>query len=100
VSRRYGEPVQVGRTDGAPERFLWRGRLYLVRAVLEHWMEAGSWWQRMAVPVGLVGTAPDSGDEREYWRVEAAAERRAASGIYDLCFDWLSGDWTVAHAHD
>jgi hypothetical protein len=27
-----------------PAQFLWRGRLYLVRDVLAHWVELGTWW--------------------------------------------------------
>ena len=27
-----------------PAQFLWRGRLYLVREVLAHWVELGTWW--------------------------------------------------------
>ena len=47
--RRYDDPVetrmgQVSGTEG-PEQFLWRGRLWKVRAVLAHWVETGPWWQ-------------------------------------------------------
>jgi hypothetical protein len=47
--RRYDDPVetrmgQVAGTEG-PEQFLWRGRLWKVRAVLAHWVETGPWWQ-------------------------------------------------------
>jgi hypothetical protein len=45
MSRRHADPVQVRRRDDAPEQFLWRGRLYQVREVLEHWIEAGAWWR-------------------------------------------------------
>ena len=35
MSRTYGEPVQVkARPDGRPIRFVWRSRLYTVRAIL------------------------------------------------------------------
>jgi len=35
----YGEPVNVqARDDGRPTRFVWRNRLYTVRAILEHWV--------------------------------------------------------------
>ena len=27
-----------------PAQFVWRGRLYLVREVLAHWVELGTWW--------------------------------------------------------
>jgi hypothetical protein len=61
--RTYGEAIDVrtrtpdeGRGVGAgdasssslgvapPAQFLWRGRLYLVREVLAHWVELGTWW--------------------------------------------------------
>src|SRR6478752_6578999 len=47
--RRYDDPVetrmgQVAGTEG-PEQFLWRGRLWKVRAVIAHWVETGPWWQ-------------------------------------------------------
>ncbi len=44
--RRYDDPVEVrkGAADD-PEQFLWRGKLWKVRAVLAHWVETGSWWQ-------------------------------------------------------
>jgi len=45
MSRHYADPVEVLRRDDRPEQFLWRDRLYLVRAVLEHWTEAGGWWR-------------------------------------------------------
>jgi len=48
--RTYGEAIDV-RTGAdalsgsdAPAQFLWRGRLYLVRDVLAHWVELGTWW--------------------------------------------------------
>lgn len=93
--RRYAEPVDVRRHDAVPQQFVWRGRLYLVRDVLAHWVEAGRWWQRS--PAGL--DAVDDG-EREFWRVEAAAGRQAGSGVYDLCFDWGAGGWTLARSLD
>ena len=91
--RRYDDPVetrmgQVSGTEG-PEQFLWRGRLWKVRAVLAHWVETGPWWQsggaRAVIgsdePVDRAGPGSRSpvGDlrgadllgERELWRVEA-----------------------------
>lgn len=44
--------------------------------------------------------------ERELWRVEAARGRLArfvgphASGVFDLCFDWAGGQWTLARSLD
>jgi hypothetical protein len=47
--RRYDDPVEVrkGRIDDVegPDQFLWRGKLWKVRAVLAHWVETGAWWQ-------------------------------------------------------
>ena len=47
--RQYDDPVEtrMGQVSGmeAPEQFLWRGRLWKVRAVLAHWVETGPWWQ-------------------------------------------------------
>ena len=99
--RRYDDPVEVRRgwVEGpahrgeGPEQFLWRGRLWKVRAVLAHWVETGPWWQAPGVravigsddPVapGAPDALPGSGlrspgglatdllVERELWRVEA-----------------------------
>jgi hypothetical protein len=106
VTRRYDTVVDVrrnfsGRAAGtslqdAPAEFVWRGRLYSVRAVLAHWMEAGAWWGH-AVPDG--GGALDD-KEREIWRVEARPGRSGGTGVFDLCFDWSAGSWTLARAHD
>ena len=96
--------------SAAPAQFLWRGRLYLVREVLAHWVELGAWWSlprrvdappagRSVGPPTAPGHAPE-GDrpprsvaadvgavEREVWRVEAATGRSASSGVYDLARD-------------
>lgn len=119
--RSYGEAVQVRTApvsletlEVAPAQFLWRGRLYVVRAVLAHWIELGTWWagpgsrRRRPVPVGApVGSdAPESSEtpgvvaaprrsvafdvgavEREVWRVEARAGRSSSVGVYDLVRD-------------
>ena len=90
--RRYGNPIEVRRTDDRPSQFLWRDRLYVVRAVLAHWVEAGRWWR--AGGEGL------DDREREFWRVEAAAGKGSGLGVYDLCFDWSRGAWFLATALD
>src|SRR3954449_12366545 len=49
--RRYADPVEVRQgpvqsdASEGPQQFLWRGRLWKVRAVLAHWVETGPWWQ-------------------------------------------------------
>ena len=55
--RRYEEPVEV-RVEAAapagdcslavrtrPRAFVWRGRLFVVREVLDHWQERRAWWR-------------------------------------------------------
>jgi hypothetical protein len=105
VSRRYTEVVEVpvlgpgappdevavqSDVGRAPARFVWRGRLHVVRDVLAHWVEVGPWWRDLDAP----------GDrEREVWRVEAAAGRSATPGVYDLACD-ATGRWTLARLYD
>jgi hypothetical protein len=116
--RRYDDPVEVrkgvcGGVEG-PEQFLWRGRLWKVRAVLAHWVETGPWWQSSGV-AALLGADPDEAPdatttsdllaEREVWRVEAGrgavpqgvGERR---GVFDLAFDWTQGSWLLTRCAD
>ena len=114
--RRYDESVEVrrGLVDGmeAPEQFCWRGRLWLVRAVVGHWMETGTWWEQPAVQA-LLGTdagetevsigstaAGDLAGEREVWRVEAARGRADLAGVFDLRLDWTQGQWRLVCALD
>jgi uncharacterized protein DUF6504 len=96
--RRYADPVEVrrGHVDAAgegPEQFLWRGRLWKVRAVLAHWVETSPWWQSAGARTALGDDSgrdeepgdgsgpprrPSLGDlltERELWRVEAGRGR-------------------------
>ncbi len=119
--RSYGEVIDVrtavlgpgGHEDGghggpgydaAPHQFLWRGRIYLVREVLAHWIELGTWWsvRGAQVPTSVRAVAPEAGSapaparsvaadvgavEREVWRVEAAAGRSDHPGVFDLVHD-------------
>ena len=134
--RRYADPVEVrpGLLDGTeglgaaegPQQFLWRGRLWKVRAVLAHWVETGPWWQSTGAraAVGDDTAGPESsaatpgpiplGDllsERELWRVEAGRPRPPAltpdgevdggiTGVFDLSFDWADGCWTLVGCTD
>jgi hypothetical protein len=119
--RRYDDPVEVRRglvtgVEG-PEQFLWRGRLWKVRAVVAHWVETAPWWQSSGVravvgaeDVGGVpaGAAAPTGDllvERELWRVEAGRGAGPASvadggGVFDLSFDWSDGRWQLVGCVD
>jgi len=100
MSRRYADPVDVRRgvRQGveAPAEFVWRGRLYSVRVVLGHWMEAGGWWRRALPDRG--GVLDEA--EQEIWRVEARPGRGGSAGVFDLRFDWSGGGWSLARAHD
>lgn len=107
--RRYDELVQVrtGSSAGSPVDvlvpafFVWRDRLYVVRAVLAHWYERRVWW-REAAACALLGLRADQQvradrqipggratdrSEREVWRVEASAGRSSPIGVYDLARD-------------
>jgi len=111
VTRLYGNSVdsaaEVRRRDDEPEQFLWRDRLYLVRDVLGHWMESGGWWRagvsRAALSGEHAGTAANGildDQEREFWRVVAGAGQHSDTGVFDLCFDWSGGTWTVVRVQD
>ncbi len=115
VTRVYGNSAdgaaEVRRRDDEPEQFLWRDRLYLVRGVQGHWMESGGWWRtgvtRAALAAESGGRESGSGAagllddrEREFWRVEASAGRLDNLGVFDLCFDWSGGTWTVVRVQD
>jgi len=114
MTRLHSDPVEVRRRDDVPEQFLWRGRLYVVREVLARWTEAGGWWRGSAVraltapevgaPVGAVAPGSLDDNERDWWRVEADSGRAAALsggvGVYDLCFDWSRGSWSLARVLD
>jgi hypothetical protein len=92
--RRYDDPVEtrMGLVSGmeGPEQFLWRGRLWKVRAVIAHWVETGPWWQSGGARAVIGSDEESTGDrraspsrraadhrstdllaERELWRVEA-----------------------------
>ena len=88
LARRYAAVTDVERVYDAPGCFTWRGRRHVVRAVLDHWWQTTAWW--MAAGGGPVG----DDDERELWRVEAAAPGRAPV-VVELCFAWRTGTWTV-----
>jgi Family of unknown function (DUF6504) len=101
MSRRYDDPVEVRRRDDEPAEFLWRDRLWVVRAVLARWVETGAWWQATVPALALDSAALSV--ERELWRVEATRGRVHGMGVFDLCFDWSATagtGWTLARALD
>ena len=143
--RRYDDPVEVRRgpvqghgaqDHGAqdhggqemqgqesPAQFMWRGRLWKVRAVVARWVETGPWWQSArarAVTGEVVGDgdhlpeqrewgqfAPDLLVEREVWRVEAGRPGGRSSltdgptnGVFDLSYDAVDGRWQLVGCLD
>jgi hypothetical protein len=126
--RRYDDPVEtrMGLVSGVegPEQFLWRGRLWKVRAVIAHWVETGPWWQsggaravigsdddahEQGVGDGVRSHGADLLAERELWRVEAGrGPGRSAGaepavdggGVFDLAFDWSDGRWALVGCAD
>lgn len=112
MGRRRADEIAVVRQDDAPDQFLWQHRLYQVREVLAHWVEAGRWWAAGAAvamtsggpePSGAAGAGSvvtlDDG-EREFWRVEAAAGRSGQPGVFDLSFDWSQARWQLVQVMD
>jgi hypothetical protein len=128
--RRYDDPVEtrMGLVAGmeGPEQFLWRGRLWKVRAVIAHWVETGPWWQSGGARAVIGSDDVRSADvrsadllaERELWRVEAGrgpgrpvvADRGGSAdgvdgvleggGVFDLAFDWSDGRWALVGCAD
>lgn len=107
MSRTYTDPIEVRRAPRAaeagplaseepPAQFLWRGRLYVVRAVVAHWIESATWWggSRRALEGGIPA------HEHEVWRVEAQAGRSSGTGVYDLRRDLAADRWVLARALD
>ncbi|MBA3308908.1 MAG: hypothetical protein H0U28_02465 [Nocardioidaceae bacterium] len=135
--RSYGEPIDVRRGlvagQEAPEQFSWRGRRWVVRELIAHWVETGAWWEQPGVAallgVGAAGeldtSATDGGSqsrtslaaaplgadllgERDLWRIEAGRrfgggkgpEGVGGHGVFDLSFDWGSGQWHLVRSID
>jgi hypothetical protein len=94
MSMVYGEPVEVqARPDGRPVRFVWRSRLYTVRAILEHWVINREWWRDPGDPA-RPETRPGQ-PELEFWRVEAAPGQGMTPGVYELRRQTDTGSWTL-----
>lgn len=103
--RSYDEPIHVRRAEptSAPEQFVWRGRLWLVRDVVTRWLETGAWWDSPLVrsargdDVGQALPAEDSDllAEHEVWRVLAAAGASGSPGVYELDHARDTGGWRL-----
>ncbi|HYN30543.1 MAG TPA: DUF6504 family protein [Dermatophilaceae bacterium] len=101
VVRRYDEPIEVRAarverpTGYAPDAFLWRGRLFVVRTVQDQWQERRAWWRDA---LGGGGAAPTALD---VWRVEARAGASGVTGVFDLGSDGgAGGPWRLLRAQD
>jgi hypothetical protein len=56
-------------------------------------------WGEPAPDVGAaVAPAAIDDGEQDWFRVEAG--RASATGVYDLCFDWATGSWSLARVLD
>ena len=119
--RRYDDPVEVraGLVDGveAPAQFLWRDRLWQVRAVVAHWVETAPWWDQPAVQ-GLLGRHDETaGRTRRRRRCRSARSRRwlpsatsggstpargrlGSRGVFELVRDGLTGQWRLTGCED
>lgn len=123
--RTYDEPIEVQRGlvagQEAPEQFLWRGKLWVVRDILAYWVETGAWWEQdgVAALLGIGGGAKsrtagvdsetvsdgrrgaDLLGERDVWRVEAGRGRVPRGfGVFDLSFDWSDAHWRLIRCAD
>lgn len=108
MTRRVGEPVEVrvaGERGDTPASFLWRERLYVVRAVLGHWLERREWWNGEAARA-VHGDGPAGARvatlerESQVWRVEASAGRVFGTGVYDLRRDPTGPVWHLVRVAD
>ena len=78
-----------------------------MREVLSRWTESGGWWRGAGVLALSAGDGPASVDdgEQDWFRVEAGCPpfggpSSAGTGVFDLCFSWSSGRWTLARVLD
>lgn len=101
IEVRLGEPqrttqgCQPGGADEAPAQFLWRGRLYRVIEVVDHWQERRPWWRGAAErPLAEVPVA------RDVWRVAASRGRSSTPGVYDLGVDGAASSWLLLRTQD
>lgn len=116
--RTYDEVIEVRRGlvagQEAPEQFLWRSQLWVVRDLVASWVETGSWWEQPNI-AGLLGVGTDQSRlgadllaERAVWRVEACrgrprsgtASEPASFGVFDLAFDEAAASWLLVRCLD
>ena len=97
MNRAYREPVNVQAETTAQVRVA--GRLYTVRAILEHWVVNREWWQDpepgQPEPGQPEPGQPDPRPDLEFWRVEASAGQGMAAGVYELRRESAADAWTL-----
>ena len=100
------ESIEDESAGSAPEAFIWRGRLYVVRGVLGQWRERRAWW-RDALEADEAQVRPGetlvaAASEQHVWRVEASPGWSFAPGVYDLAHDESPrGDqWSLVRVAD
>jgi hypothetical protein len=107
--RCYDEPIEVKSglvaDQEGPAQFLWRNRLWVVRAIEDRWLETSPWWEGSAAravrgettdePFDEHGFGSDLVGEREIWRVVAAPGRSGARGICELARSSSTGSWRL-----
>ena len=99
LARQYAERVEVACRGNRPDQFLWRGRPHRVRAVLDHWVVTGSWWEGGGEKQWEGASAVEE-DERQFWRVEAAVGQGGGLAVVDLCHAVSTGTWSVHDLFD
>jgi hypothetical protein len=72
------EPIFVTCNSGKPHSLSWRGQSHMVVCVLDHWWEAGRWWETETA--------------KEFFLV-LTSQRRIL-----LCRNPNSGDWLAKSA--
>lgn len=102
--RRHDDSIEVScDREGAPRRFQWRGALWRVLAVENHWTETGSWWNNPLVraargeqvDLSQVREGDDLLEEVVVWRVEAANGLPGSRGVYELAHSRARAGWQL-----
>ena len=85
VGRYYGADVTVVEDDGRPTRFVWDGRVYGVRRIIDQWVTLRRDW--------TPGGSPQV-PECRHWRGEAGSAY--SQGVYELRHDTTTGEWLLS----
>ena len=98
--RRYGEDIEVRAGlvagDEGPAQFLWRGRVWLVRALLSSWVTSTPWWRGVdAARVLGCEEGWAQSEELQVWRVEAGRGGGHRSGVFDISRSSVTGQWRL-----